>query len=56
MRLSVGVTDNLITLNERGIEHVNDAWDGLLKLLGLDPFAQFDSYSEMMEIANESWK
>ena len=53
---AVGVADNLITLGDRGIEYVNDAWDGLLKLLGIDPFAEFDSYNEMMEIANESWK
>lgn len=42
-----------LTLNERGIEYVNEAWKGLLKLLGVDEYAEIFSLTNLMEIADE---
>jgi len=44
-----------LTLNERGIEYVEHAWNGLLRLYGIDEYASFDSLTQLMEVANESW-
>ena len=50
---AVGVHYGDVTLNDKGMKEVEEAWKGLLKLFGLDPYAAFDSLDELMEFANE---
>lgn len=50
---AVGAHYGDITLNERGVEYVGDAWNGLLKLFGVDPYAEFSSLNELLDFADE---
>ena len=50
---AIGTYRNYLTINERGIEYVEQAWKGLLELFGIDSYAEFDSLDELMEVANE---
>lgn len=42
-----------LTLNDRGVEYVEQSWLGLLSLLGVDKYADISSIDNLMEIANE---
>ena len=43
-----------ITLNERGIEYVNETWNALLKSLSVDD-DNFDSVTDLLEASSVSW-
>ncbi len=51
---AIGAHYGDITLNERGIEYVDQAWQGLLKMFDLDPYAEFDDLVQLLEVSNES--
>jgi len=48
-----GVDYEMITLNQRGIESVEKAWDGMCEALGIDKYGDYFSFSDMVEFANE---
>lgn len=48
---AIGVNGNLITLNDGGTRYVNDTWDGLCKLLGVDSYGAYSDISDIMEFA-----
>ena len=48
-----GVFFGHLTVNERGIQEIDEAWLGLLQLLGVDEYAEIDSLNDLMEISNE---
>lgn len=50
---AIGAHYNDLTLNDNGIFYVEQAWTGLLNLLGVDSYGEYDSLSTLMEIANE---
>lgn len=54
--LAVLFTQGLVTrdgITEKGWEWINDDYASLLDSLGVDEFADIDSYDELMEIADE---
>jgi len=50
---ALGVHRNYLTLNEKGVEYVEQSWKGLLEFFSIDPYAKFDSLDELIEFANE---
>lgn len=41
------------TLNDNGMAYVNDTWNALCELLGIDSYGDYDNLDSLMEFANE---
>ena len=50
---AIGAYYGDITLNDKGVEEVEASWNALIRLLGVDPYAEFDSLDELMEVASD---
>jgi hypothetical protein len=48
---SIGFNGNHITVNESGEKFVEQAWDGLCELLGVDSYGNYESLEALMEFA-----
>ena len=49
---AIGVAYGDIIVNEQGVEYVDMAYEGLLKLFGVDKYADLDSLSELLAISD----
>ena len=48
--------DDAATLNDKGIQYVTEAWQGVCDHLDIDPLGDYKDYTYMMEIASaEEW-
>ena len=52
---AIGVAGGYITVapDSLGTEYIDEAWNGLCALWGVDSYGDYDSISELAEIANE---
>jgi len=48
---AIGSNGGMITLNDDGIRYVNDAWEGMCELLGVDPYGQYADIRDIMQFA-----
>jgi len=51
---ALGVAYGDITAHDNAVKYIDAAFIGLLDLLGVDKYAEFDTLTQLMEVANES--
>ena len=47
------VQNRLATPTDKGIEHVNYAWDSLCDMLSIDNYGEYDTIDQMVEFSDE---
>lgn len=48
---AIGVNGDMLTLKDEGVRYVNDTWDGMCELLGVDNYGTYDSIRDVMQFA-----
>jgi hypothetical protein len=48
---AIGANGNMLTLHDEGMRYVNDTWDGMCELLGVDNYGSYDDIRHLMEFA-----
>jgi hypothetical protein len=48
---SIGANGNHITIHDSGKKYVEQAWEGLCELLGVDSYGNYESIEYLMEFA-----